>query len=979
MINEYFDIYKQSIAEYGEKTCVFYACGSFYEVYKIENEKETIGNADVIADIIRCDFSNKNKSKRLESGSSREFPDFCGFGIPYLPKYITPLLENNYTVVVVDQLEQSNEKKSKLVKRGIVAVHSPCLKSSDFETSNDTENHLIIISIEIINSNCYTKDDLFFYSICSINNITNNIDITENVVKLNDKNFRICLDDMVKILSRYNIREGRIYIINNKNVNSDYYKKLYKYFDEKSTFENYTYKIEFVDTDKYNTYSKSIFQNEYLKRIYKHINFGLTTPLEYLNLQDKHLSVLNLLFSLDFIAKHDLKYVNNLKLPNIIVPNEYLSLELNTIHQLNITSSGNNKISSVFDVVNYTCTAIGKRHLKSTLSKPMINVNDIQFRYDISSAIETLNDDDFKFLNKLLSEICDIDKFHRKMGLDALHPYEFVRLHKTYISISKIFDFVRKHNNLKQYIHILNDDDFLNFLKYSDDYTKTFDLNDMAKIGLNTSREDFNSFFKSGIITEIDTIKNTIITIENQIEQFRSQYESIIGGQSVKLGFTDNDGYFFTCTKLRYQKLTKEYKDTTFQTRYTNNMCKFSTYELNKLSDELISNRDSLQKLVKLHYIKQLQEYSKDYNKTFENLSRFIAILDVCLSNVKCSRKNNYCKPLVKNEDSSWLSAKSLRHPIIEIINDETEYIPNDIDLSDNNLGMLVYGLNSSGKSSLLRSIGIAIILAQSGLYVPCKSFSFSPFKTLISQVDLTDNLFANRSSFTSEMFGLQRILSCSGPNTLVLSDELCRGTEIHSSCAIVGSTVSHLIKNNTKFFFTTHLHYLASILNDEPIHICHLSVETKNDNIIFKRRLQPGSGSDLYGLEVCKSIIKQDKFIDYAFEIRNKILSQNNDIIGKSKSRYNKKKITDHCQICNHKPKPGEIPLDTHHINEQRNCDDRGFVQNKHFHKNKIHNLVSLCKSCHQKIDTGELIIHGYVSSTSGTFLDYEISQTTY
>ena len=142
-----------------------------------------------------------------------------------------------------------------------------------------------------------------------------------------------------------------------------------------------------------------------------------------------------------------------------------------------------------------------------------------------------------------------------------------------------------------------------------------------------------------------------------------------------------------------------------------------------------------------------------------------------------------------------------MRHPIIELINNDTEYVPNDVVLNKDSLGMLVYGLNSSGKSSLLRSVGVCVVLAQCGLYVPCKSFSFTPFHTIISQVDLSDNLFANKSSFTSEMCGLKRILTCSDPNTLVLSDELCRGTEVNSSCAIVATTLLHLVENKSKFF----------------------------------------------------------------------------------------------------------------------------------------------------------------------------------
>lgn len=994
MIDEYFEIYKNSVEEYGEKTCVFYACGSFYEVYKIENNQETIGNADIISEIIRCDFSNKNKSKRSECGSTRAFPDFCGFGIPYLQKYLTPLLENNYTVVIVDQLESSNEKRGKLVKRGVVAVHSPCLKSPDFETFNDTETNLLGITLEIVLSKHQNKNVLI-YSVCSINNTTNTIDITENISEFKTTEFRSCLDDMGKILSRYNSREIRIFLINDSAAIDTSYDKyintLTKYFDDQSSLDNYTYKIQSVDNAKYKDYSKTSYQNEYFKRIYKHVDFGLVEPLEYLDLHDKHLSSLNFMLLLDFIAKHDLKYINNLKLPNIINRDNNLSLELNTIHQLNILPNRtitNNKITSVFDVVNYTNTAIGKRHLRSLLTKPLLKVDDIQFRYNLSNYIQALDDDNFKILDKSLLQTIDFDRLHRKMGLEALHPYEFDKLHTSYINISKLFDFIKDRGILSKLLP--TDQDLKDFVEYIQDYTITFNLSDMRRIGLNTPREEFVSFFNDNVISELDKIKSDITTLEKDLETIRETYDNIIvnekgsklktsvSSQSVKLGFTDNDGYFFTCTKIRYQKLVKECKGIHFETRQTSNMCKFTTNDSNKLSDKLITTRELLVKRVKLHYITQLKNYYQKYNGLFEKLSKFIEILDVSLSNVKCARKNNYCQPTISVSKSSSFIATALRHPIIELINNDTEYIPNDVSLTDKCGGMLVYGLNSSGKSSLLRSVGICIVLAQSGLYVPCKSFTYTPFNTVISQVDLSDNLFANKSSFTSEMCGLQRILSCSGKNTLVLSDELCRGTEVNSSCAIVATTLLHLMKTNTKFFFTTHLHNLVNVqqLNKTYINTCHISVDTKPDGtIVFERTLQPGSGSDLYGLEVCKSIIQNSEFIDIAFDIRNDIMSNATNVIDKGRSRYNKKKIVDHCQVCNHKPKRGEVPLDTHHINEQKNCDDRGFVNDKHFHKNNTYNLVSLCKRCHQKIDTGELVITGYKSSTSGKFLDYNLN----
>lgn len=992
MIDEYFKIYNESIKEYGEKTCVLYACGSFYEVYSIDNPKEQIGNAKKISEIIKCEFSNKNKTKRSEIGSTRAFPDFCGFGIAYLHKHLTSLLEQNYTIVVVDQ-DNTGEKKGKLVKRNITAIHSPCLKPPDFETSFDTEYSLISIFLEVIPQNKYIDTNTLIYSICSLNNVTNTIEINENSINFKFNEFQLTLDEINRILLRYNVKQMKVYLLENKNLHdtnnffTSIIKQLTKYIDNC----NYNYKFEMIDqqSTKYSEYTKANFQNEYFNRVYKHLSFGLLSPLEYLNLSDKSLSILNLMYILDFMTCHNPKYLTNLSIPKIIKDSNNLILELNTLSQLSllpntISESINGRFTCVFDVINHTNTAIGRRHLKNILSKPFKDIFTIEKRYNLTEELNTI---DFIFIDKTLLKILDFERLHRKMDLQGLHPYEFPKLNNSYISILELIRFL--HTNTNDYnlptilSEIPNQNIMSDFNEYIQDYQKTFNLDMMKSITLNTSKDEIKNFFNNGVVVDLDKIQLDIESLENDLETLRVKYDTIINdkksNQMIKLNFTDNDGYYFVCTKIRYQKLIKECKDTNFTMRATSNTCKFTTDEITKISNKLITTRELFVKKVKLNYLLKISEYSSKYKHVFSNLKTFIEIIDISLSNLKCSKKYKYCKPVItcNSEDHSFIEAEALRHPIIELISD-TEYIPNDISLNNDKLGIVLYGLNSSGKSSLLRALGISIILAQCGLYVPCKSFKFSPFSTIISQVDLTDNLFNGKSSFITEMCGLKKILSCASKNTLVLSDELCRGTEVISSSAIVSTTILKLIELNTKFFFTTHLHDLPKIQSIKTlntigkIEICHLNVNTNGDNIIFERNLLPGSGSELYGLEVCRSIIQDNLFIETAFEIRNDISGDKTSILNTKRSRYNKQKIVDSCEVCGYTPTKNSLPLDTHHINEQKNCDNMGFVNDKHFHKNRVFNLVSLCKACHLKIDTGELQIKGYKKSISGKYLDY-------
>ena len=401
--------------------------------------------------------------------------------------------------------------------------------------------------------------------------------------------------------------------------------------------------------------------------------------------------------------------------------------------------------------------------------------------------------------------------------------------------------------------------------------------------------------------------------------------------------------------------------------------CKLFIKELDQLSSLLNKNNEDLITLIKENFMKIQDQFYKKYCSIFISLKKFIQELDITLSNVICSRKYNYCKPIIdpisvnSSTSDSYLIVKDLRHPIIEQFS-QTEYITNDISLTNEQNGLLLYGLNSSGKSSLLRSVGTLVIIAQAGLYVPCSYLKYRPFHTVISQVDLTDDLFNGKSSFITEMVGLKRILQCSGPNTLVLSDELCKGTENYSSISLVTSTLTTLLDNGSKFFFTTHLHDIPDIISSDKLKIGHLSIDTKGSDIIFNRKIKEGSGHSLYGLEVASSILENKDLIDNAFLIRNKITNNNTKIVSSKRSHYNTSKILTKCEICSDTKN-----LETHHINFQMNADkETGIIKNKYFHKNNIFNLVCLCHDCHSKVTSGSLIVNGYKTSLNGTFLDH-------
>lgn len=965
MVDEYFDIYTEKVKEYGVNTVVLYACGSFYEIYEIDNDNEKIGNAKKLSNVLEMIYANKKGNTR---NSSRAYPNFIGFTCSILDKYLSILLRNRYTVVIVDQLEISAEKKGKLVKRGITKIYSPSLQPTDYANDNDFSPNLVSIYFNINQPKAKsTKKNAAFIqsmdvSICCVNNNNNVIEIIEETFSFlpNDTyTLNLALENVSRILYRCNPKELLIC----RNTELD---EIQNYFNE--NYEN----VRFIENEKYDIN----YQNKYLKEIWDTVTFGLIEPNIYFNLNE--FSSTNLVNILKFIEKHDISYVKNLNIPKI--SNEYnnLVLELNTILQLNIIDGSpihgspihvSNKKCSLFGVIDYTRTSIGKRHLRNLLCKPFKDPKVIDNRYLITEELSLVN------LDKILDNIIDIEKLHRKMGIAQLHQHEFVKLNNSYKYILELIDIIMKCKSKLANLINFETKTLQKFNEFITKYTKTFNLSKMNSFNLNSGKDQLENYFNKGIIKELDIIQQQINNLEEKRKELRLTFDTLINpdhkGEYIKLIYTEFEGYSFTCTKIRYQllleKLDKKKQNSVGRIRRTNNAVKFVPEELEKLSNEIVSFRELLSTKITINYKNSLLEYYRDYNSIFDKLKELIEVIDVCNSNLKCSQKFNFVKPELYIKNESFIEVIQIRHPIIESLG--KEYVSNDIQLDNDTNGMLLYGLNSSGKSTLLRAIGIAVIMSQCGLFVAAKSFKFSPFDTLISQVDLSDNIFAGKSSFISEMMGLKRILQCSGKNTLVLIDELTKGTENNSSTALVSSVILELIKSSTKFFFTTHLHEIPNVQDiidiGKKLKICHLSVNIKNNNIIYERKLKDGQGTDLYGIEVAKSLLECPDLIEKAFEIRNKLIGTEKKSI--KKSVYNSKKIVDKCQICD-----STKQLEVDHIQGQCEANENGFLDDTR-HKNHLSNLCILCHDCHLEKTLGRIKINGYKDSMNGQFLDWE------
>jgi DNA mismatch repair protein MutS len=370
---------------------------------------------------------------------------------------------------------------------------------------------------------------------------------------------------------------------------------------------------------------------------------------------------------------------------------------------------------------------------------------------------------------------------------------------------------------------------------------------------------------------------------------------------------------------------------------------------LKKTCHDILYQKDGLTRALITTYYEILARIESDWYQTIESLSQTIAKLDVLQSKAFIAREFNYCRPVIDDSaDKSFVKSEQLRHCLIEHIQQNEIYVPNDVHIgTEGQDGMLVYGTNAVGKTSLIRALGISVIMAQAGLYVPCSSFKYKPYIAIFSRILGNDNLFKGLSTFAVEMSELRIILKMADQNSLVLGDELCSGTETESALSIFVAGLQHLHLNKTSFLFATHFHEIIEydeIKELDRLVLKHMSViyDRELDALIYDRRLCDGPGNRMYGLEVCKSLHLDDSFLEKAYQIRQKYFTRSE--LSFASSPYNKDKIRGMCELCNEK-----LGEEIHHLDPQKNADVNGFIRT--FHKDHTANLMTVCSKCHDSI----------------------------
>jgi DNA mismatch repair protein MutS len=668
-----------------------------------------------------------------------------------------------------------------------------------------------------------------------------------------------------------------------------------------------------------------------------------------------------------------------------------LILANHSLKQLNMVDDNtyNGKYSSVLKMVNLCLTAMGKRQFACQLLNPTMNELFLNEEYQMTEYLidQTPN---YDFLKGKLSELRDISKWTRQIYMKKMSPKLVYQIYKNLESIKEIYEKVSPDTTLLHYLRKDTGETNISALcsEITDFIFDTIDL-DLAK-DVDLLQNYDTIFIKKDVDSELDDKSKILIESYDKLEAIRAYFNSLISKYEkktkttdfVKIHETEKNNFALVSTKRRCallktnissqaSKVTLNYvssfdgNNKTFELDISADIIEFNAQSnsnnfittpfIHTLCKNITSLKGQMKEVVGRVYFSFINTLAEKREK-IDAINYFVTRLDVIYAKSSLAIKYNYCKPQIVDHDKSFVDARDLRHCLIENLQKNELYVANNISLGkDEADGILLYGTNAVGKTSFIRALGISVIMAQAGLYVPCGAFFFKPYKYIFTRILGNDNIFEGLSTFAVEMSELRTILRLADKKSLVLGDELCSGTESISAISIFVAGIQKLHRVESSFIFATHIHeiiHYEEITSLKNVLLKHMSViyDRENDTLIYDRKMKDGSGTNTYGLEVCKALALPEEFLSAALEIRSKYYPETGaSILSLNPSHFNSQKLKGFCEKCG-----VNMGTEVHHLQHQAVANEAGVIRTNGsapFHKNHPANLMTLCETCHGSI----------------------------
>lgn len=930
LIEKYVALYHGYKNKYGDKTAILMLVGSFYELYDILDLKTREPQTSAKQAVERMGITLTVKKGNGPKGADTLF---AGFPEPQLHKFANLLTRENWTVVVVDQKKNT---KGAVESREVVRILSPGTHAEVAAT--DT---LYVGGLWLESTGWAATTPPRFAA--AVLDVTTGQSYTYEGVTHGKGHWSS--DDLIHFFQVFPPKELIVWW-NGHQIDQPADAALRRATGLGAALLH----VRQATAHEQGGLEKEIVREDLLRRCFKPKTL---LPLRTaLGLTEKSLTERSLCALLIFIQDHYPAAVTTLRIPSQWAPEHSVYLGNHALTQLNMVTP--KEEDSVLALFLNGATQLGRRAMRHRLLYPLTRPEELEGLYkEIDWCIEA-EQTSREGIQSALRQISDLSRLHRMVTLATVTPLEILALDQSYRCA---LDIARRVENSP--LHYTTEA----LTTYLERFEEVFDIEKARRSSANlfclTDAAGPLCASIEAAIAEAEEASGVIHTELSEWTGIEKQYFRLEEKESGIYFAANKNVILRLASSLKTGPVPEALLGTQIHSKKSG-----STIEVPKLSalySKTLALRASLVCAIQQELPPVCDALNEAFSATWTAVETWISRVDMSFTIRDVSVKHGFVRPILLKGESQ-LRIQGLRHPLIESQQSRTEYVKHDVRLDEGEQGWLVYGMNASGKSSLMKAVGIATILAQCGAYVPATSFAFVPFRSIFTRILNKDDLWAGLSSFAVEMTELSDILNRSGPQSLVLGDEVCSGTESMSAMALVGASLKHLSERKAKYIFATHLHGLQDIplvASLPTLKVWHLRVrhDLATDRLVYDRTLHPGAGSSLYGLEVAKAMMIPFDVLESAHAIRKTLVGQKTEADAPT-SAWNGEVQRRTCELCG-----AATGLEVHHI-EQRSTAINGRLPDG-TSMNAVRNLVVVCDACHDKHHAKELEI-GPVKQTS-------------
>lgn len=718
--------------------------------------------------------------------------ELAGFPYHSLDSYLPKLVRAGQRVAVCEQLEDPKNAKG-IVKRGVKELITPGVSANDKTLDSRSNNYL-----------------------ASVYEMKNSIGVA--------------LTDLST--GEFLVAQG----------NQTYIEKLIKSIKPTETIisKNYRKKFTALFGDDFYTYPIDpwFFEEEYSKeQLFKHFKTETLKGFGISHMNESIVAAGAIIHYLNQSHHVDLEHINSIKR---VDEQEHVWIDSFTLKNLEIIQSNHTNGISLLDIIDNTISPMGSRLMKNWLLFPLLDLNQIIHR---QKAVEFIlsNDKFHSFLNGEISKIGDLERIISKVALKRINPRELLQLSSALKSIQLIKDECQSnnHQSINQYSNSFN---------VNNDIIKLIDSHISTEAPAIASK---GGIFNPGINNELDEYLSISRNSKDHLIGIKNRESELTGISSLKLAFNNVFGYYLEVTNTHKDKVPDHW----IRKQTLVNAERYITPELKEFEEKILladSRISEIESKIYIEFIDRLIVYVTAIQKD----ARIIAEIDCLNSLALLAKTNNYTKPTITND--FHIAIKDGRHPVIEKqLPLGEDYIPNDIYLNhDDQQIIILTGPNMSGKSALLRQTALIVILSQIGSYVPAKHAEIGLVDKVYTRVGASDNISQGESTFMVEMVETASILNNLSNRSLVILDEIGRGTSTYDGVSLAWSIAEFLntSQHKPKTLFATHYHELNQLeeMNNGIVNY-HISTEEKKNKVIFLRKIKKGGSENSFGIHVAR------------------------------------------------------------------------------------------------------------------------------